>query len=146
MLDARKAIESDIKSVMTSLSATSAGELITAGRTIEEATEQMVEWSGEGEAIAIDSDNSPIAILIFRDEDANVLGTSFMATEQFFTGWLPTRFLKRYVDAKMKKLPGVAVVSTTYSQHPSLHRWYRLMGYRDPATDGVSFTFVREPR
>ena len=145
-MSARKASEADIGHVMRHLSDISAGEVAITGYTIDEATAQMLKWAEEGEAVAITIDDFPIAILVFKSEDLNVLETSFMATQPFFNGSLPTRYLKRFLDDKMKKRPSVAVVSTTYSRHPSLHRWYRRMGYRDPATDGASFTFVREPR
>lgn len=143
----KTASEGDIRAVMTSLSIISEADLIVAGYSVEDATEQMIAWSTEGEAVTILNDETPIAILIFLNVDQNVLGTSFMTTAGFFEADVsPNDFVRKYIDVKMKALPGVALVLTTYSQHPSLATWYRLMGFRAPATDGISYTFVRDPR
>jgi hypothetical protein len=140
-------VKADIKAVMNSLSEVSASELQAAGYSVDQLADLMQQWARGGEPVVVLDRATPIAILIFqRTATANVLGTAFMATEGFFGGRSqPTRFLRKYLDQKMRKMPGVALVSLTYSQHPTVERWYRLMGYGDAKVEGAGRTFTRGP-
>lgn len=147
MLRTRAATKADIKAVMKSLSDISASEIQAAGYSIEQSTDYMHQWAAGGDPIVVLDRATPIAILIFQQSGTpDMRGTAFMATEGFFGGRTqPTRFLRKYLDRKMEKLPGVSLLSITYSPHPTVDRWYRLMGYGEPKVQGASKVFTRTP-
>jgi hypothetical protein len=147
VLRSRPATKHDIKRVMENLSKVSLDEIAAGGYVINDVTDTIIElWRRSG-GTTILSRADPIAVLIFTQLPDGTLGTSFMATEAFFgSRWKPTLFLRHYLDRKMDKLPDVSLMSFTYSTHPEVARWYRLMGYGDPMTDGKRNTFVRAPR
>ena len=148
MLRTRAATKADIKAVMKSLSEISVSELHAAGYSVEQLTYYMHQWAREGDPVVVLDRATPIAILIFQPtESPDTRGTAFMATEGFFGGQTqPTRFLRKYLDRKMEKQPGVSLVSITYSQHLTVDRWYRLMGYGEPEVQGTSKIFTRAPK
>lgn len=156
MLRTRTATKADIKRVMKSLSDISSEELRHAGYLDEtghidlnQPTTMMINAARTDDAVTILNRAEPIAILILQPESSTVHTTMFMATEGFFGegNWAPTRFLRRYLDVKMKRKPGVTLRSMTFSRHPQLLKWYRLMGYGapEPRPDGNGNTFTRSP-
>ncbi|MES0040027.1 hypothetical protein [Mesorhizobium sp. M0091] len=141
---------------MKALSDISADELRHAGYVdeagvidLKEPTEMMVTGAKKAEAVTILKRADPIAILILQPLSKTLLHSMFMATGGFFSAGNsePTRFLRKYLDAKMEKRPLQAITSTTYSQHPLLLKWYRFMRYSEPTleADGKGHTFVRPP-
>jgi hypothetical protein len=132
---------------MKRLSKVSLDEIRAGNYTIEEVTDAMLQlWRASG-GVTILSWAKPLAVLIFTPiPGQKSLGTAFMATDAFFgDAWKPSRLLRRYLDRKMATLPGISLVSYTYSTHPELARWYRLMGYGAPTVEGAKHTFVRPP-
>lgn len=154
MLRMRTASKADIKAVMKSLSDISSEELRHAGFVddggeidLDQPTKMMIDAARTEDAVTILNKAEPIAILILITETKTLLTSMFMATGGFFGegNSAPSKFLRRYLDAKMKKLPGVVVKSMTFSRHPQLEKWYRFMGYGapEPAPDGNGNTFTR---
>jgi hypothetical protein len=147
MLRKRSALKADVRHVMKNLSAVSASELRTARASVENTSRSMATLLKTHGGVAILDRAEPIAILIFQPtRDPKLMSTAFMATEKFFgAAWKPTRFLRRFLDQKMEAMPGVSLRSTTFSTHPELARWFRLMGYGEPQVEGSSYTFFRRP-
>lgn len=154
MLRTRAATKADIKAVMKSLSDISADELRHAGYVDEDGqidiaapTQMMINGAKTGEAVTILNRAEPIAVLILLPQSKTLMHSMFLATRSFFGdgNWAPTRFLRKYLDAKMAKQPGVMLKSLTYSQHPQLLKWYRFMRYGAPEIqpDGKGHTFTR---
>lgn len=147
MLRKRSATKADIKHVMKRLSAVSEGELKAANASAETTAKSLAGLLKLHGGTTILDRAEPIAVLILRpSKDPELMITAFMATEKFFGGaWKPTRFLRRHIDQKMSALPGTSLRSTTFSRHPQLARWFRLMGYGEPQVEGASQTFFRKP-
>ena len=147
MLRKRPAEKADIKYIMKNLSAVSAGELEAARASAENTARSLAALLKVHGGVTILDRAEPIAVLLMMPtRDPRLMSTAFMATEKFFgAAWKPTRFLRRHLDARMASLPGVSLRSTTFSTHPQLARWFRLMGYGEPQTEGASHTFFRRP-
>ncbi|WP_156938541.1 hypothetical protein [Mesorhizobium sp. LNHC252B00] len=132
--------------MMKGLSKVSLDEVAAGGYALDDVTDAMITlWHRSGGTAILDR-AEPIAVLIFTPVPDKILSTSFMATEAFFgSNWKPTLYLRRYLDRKMDKLPGVSLMSFTYSTHPEVARWYRFMGYGAPLTEDKRNTFTRSP-
>lgn len=144
MLRHRPATKQDIRYVMKNLSDVSAGEVETAGYTLSDATALMLNAMRSGEAIAFLDRATPIAIMVFEPAVDGVTTTMFLATEDFFGGRpRPTLFLKRFVDRRFEKNPGLVLRSTTFSNHPKLIRWYDIIGGKLVGQDGTMSIFER---
>lgn len=129
---------------MKDLSAVSRDELEAAGLSVKEASDMMISLLRSHKATVILDRADPIAALVFRPISGSEVETSFMATEGFFGGRTsPTRFLRRYLDRWLATRPGISIVSTTYSRHKEVARWYRLMGYRHDTAGADANTFRR---
>jgi hypothetical protein len=145
MISTRAATASDVRDVMANLSDISGAEVFAAGYTLHSGTQLMVQTRKRHGATAIVEGDQAIAILIFDRSNQTEWSTLFMAKEPFFRSGRsePTKALRRHIDGVLRSNPGVALSSITYSTHPELARWYRIMGYGEGKPEGRGTRFRR---
>ncbi len=143
----RSATKTDVKAVMKNLSEVSKSELSHAELSPEIAKKMMLDAMKASEAIAFLERAEVMAVLIFNQVAQNEFSTMFMATEKFFgQRGRPSLYLRRYLDGRFASNPKLVLTSETYSDHPELHRWYKLMNYDPGVKEGARTRFIRRAR
>lgn len=126
------------------LSEISKDELEQAGYTPQSARKLLFTLLLDSDAIVILERATPIAILIIQTTAEDICETYFVGTEAFFTGARPTLHLRKLVDKRLAtKHRHMKLVSISFSAHPELLRWYKLMGYELGEQKGRYHKFVR---
>lgn len=149
-MHARPAVVKDMRNVFNSPAKRCLDEIECAGYTFAQAKEVFRARHKSGAAQALVFRDEVLAIIAWGPGEAlgrPIIGTYFLAKEEFFTDEVPSvRFGRKFMRELQAHVGNLPLVSMCWGTHPEIERWYRLMGYRLAETFGRQRNFVLDPR
>lgn len=136
----------DVEAVVGKASAVTREEMATCGLGKSEVLWlARSHWLNYGRAYAFLDNATVVAVFGFRPElqDLEVLTTWLISTPGFHKPkW--TLFSRRFLKQIHAEFPQHRLLTTTYSRHPKVNRWFQLLGFEMLAKDDTSrrFEFV----
>ena len=121
----------DVHYVLGKLSNVTQGEMRTCGLTSSEVLwKARTHWLHTGRAYVFLDNATPVAVFGFNPDraDHEVLTTWLISTQGFHRPkW--TLFSRKFLVKVQKDHPGYRILTTTYSSHPSVPRWFQILGF-----------------
>lgn len=141
----RKPTHADFRDIKKNLAQRLADEYRAASYMPDDALRMLKRYLSDDHADAIVSDShEPLAILFYWLTDEDLITTSFMAKEAYFTNW-GIRPVKRQIRVIQKAFGNRPVVSDSYSKRSDLEDWYQRIGYRVKERTSKMIRFVLDP-
>lgn len=128
----RRADIGDVQYVLDQISSVTKAEMQTCGMTKPEILWlARSHWMHYGEAYAFLENASVVAIFGFHPNlsDPEVVVTWLISTPRFHTPkW--TLFSRKFLRNLQADRPTQRMLTTTWSRHPKVNRWFQLLGFR----------------
>ena len=127
----RPALASDVHSVVNELSSISRCELRTVGVGLQDAEEAAHRGIANGVALAGEVDGRA-AFLFWFYPTVGATPTFFLSSPLYFQKPTALMFLSRRVLRECAEAyPKAIFVSHTFSSHPDVGRWFKLLGFKE---------------
>lgn len=124
----RPALLRDFRVVRANLSDRMKKEYAAAGYVGDEAFRALKPFLTSGSADAITTDKGDVLAILFYSIEGEVIQTSFMAIDDFFSA-LSIRIAKKHLRELQKSLGGRELQSNSYPQVAATEAWFKRIGF-----------------
>lgn len=128
----RRAFLKDVQGVLDQVSDVTRAEMRTCGMTKPDLLWlARSHWLHYGEAYAFEENSTVVAVFGFHPNlsDPSVVSTWLISTPRFHTArW--TLWGRKFLRHIQEKRPTQRMLTTTWSKHPKVNRWFQLLGFR----------------
>ena len=139
-MEARPATRADLAKVFRNLADRMSAEYKNAGFNQAQAKQLFTQSVDQGRAHALIHEDEVLAVIAWTIHEG-AAHTSFAATEGFFQGRFMPWFGEHLGQIQLMA-GGVDLVSTSWSELPSVPGWFKRLGFRDPFLNGKAMVYV----